>query len=147
MIVPVWADINNGRKTNFLYTQDNPAASLGAAGAIIDAMVAMSSCGLVQVRLQPILVVGATPSTGAYPTVLDLARFAWRTTVGTIVRTNIAGPIEDIFLADHETVDVTNPLVMAYIAAMQLAGSDSDGNPILTLVVAKRGKMQPPWVP
>lgn len=66
-------------------------------------------------------------STADYSGVEDKAVFVFQTAAGQVHRYQVAAPKAAIFLADDETVDYTNALVIAFVAQVNAAFVSRDG--------------------
>lgn len=83
----------------------------------------------------------ATPSTSPYPNVVDSAVLSFATAVGSLVGVVIPAFKESLYLADNQTVDPAQPLVITLIAAtIALPVVDSANNPVITYVGGLRQK-------
>lgn len=139
-----WMDLKGGTRTNTVTLISNPTPTLGAFGTLKTAMQNASSCGLMYAALQPVVTVNATPNSGAYPTANDSLQLIFRSSTGSTGRLNIPGPIEELFLPDHERVDFANAKVQAIINAAYSALCDPNGNPWVTAVSGVRMNIRIP---
>jgi hypothetical protein len=90
--------------------------------------------GLVQVS-------PATPTTDPYPNVIDSAVLTFATGLGSLVGVICPGFLEALYLADNQTVDIAQPLVIALVnACLSLPLVDSAGNVVLSYVSGLRQK-------
>lgn len=82
-----------------------------------------------------IQVPGGTPSTNPYPLVSDSAVLTFQTGTGSRVGVVCPGFKESLYLADNQTVDPAQPLVIALVAAaIALPLVDSANQPVLTFI-------------
>lgn len=145
-LVVKWTDQNGGTRTQTISTQDNPAPSFGAAGALMTAVQAASDCGLWLAKICPVSVVNEAAADGPYKTVQDVALMIFRTSADTTIRITVPGPKAAMFKADLKTVDPAAALTAAIIAAVLGAVSDANGNPATTYVSGSRQKQEVPPV-
>ena len=137
-VLLIFKDLNGKYATTFWPTQDQSSAVPGGLSSLGAAAAALSDCGLVAVQYQTTHVIGASGTTGAYPTVMDrvmmLANIA---SSGAPARYELPGPKSSIFLADNVTLDLSNADVAAFIAQVQGNCGDALGN---ATGVFKRGR-------
>lgn len=88
------------------------------------------------------IVVGTgTPSTNPYLSVNDGAAFSFITAVGSIVAVTLPGFMEALYMADNQTVDPAQPLVIAFVTqALALPLLDTAGNPVIAFIGGIRQK-------
>lgn len=137
-----FVDVNAQTASTSLHTQANPDPVFGVSQPVVDLTQSLSEAALRAVWRAPVALSTALPNAGPYASVFDKAIFTWRSAAGLIVRTVIPAPI-DMFLADGKTVDLSNPVVAAYVAACQSALGDSGGNPLSTVLSAVRARYTP----
>lgn len=89
----------------------------------------------------PIQTTTSVPSTSPFPSVVDSAVLSFSTAVGSLVGVLVPAFKESLYLADNQTVDPAQPLVIALIAAsLALPIVDNSGNPVLAYVGGIRQK-------
>jgi hypothetical protein len=135
-------DTNGSTAQQSLHTAANPPPSFGPVDDVLATMEACMAGTIRAAWLAPVSVYTGDPGPGPYSTVFDKAAFTWRSEAGLIVRTTIPAP-GDIFDASTRYVDLTNPAVLAYIAACQAALADSGGSPLLVVTSAVRTRYTP----
>lgn len=75
------------------------------------------------------------PSTNPFPSVTDSAVLSFSTAVSSLVGVLVPAFKEALYLADNQTVDPAQPLVIALIAAaLALPIADNSGNPVTAYV-------------
>lgn len=136
------AGVDLSTSMNFVHTQANPSPVFGSIADVIDAQAALSVGGIQATWLAPVSTPLVTPGPGAYSSCWDKAIFTWRSQAGLVVKTVVPAPLESIFLPSG-MVDLTNPLVMTYVAACISGLSDSGGSPLAYVTRASRARYQP----
>lgn len=123
----VWIDFNGRSRQTIVKTT-------GGLAPVIPSLQAASLAALAQFWESPLVMSTATSTPGTYQTVGDTARLLFQTTAGTIVRITLPAPNLSIFMADGITVDPTNPLVAAIIAAVIANCTDGSGHACVAYV-------------
>lgn len=129
----IWQDFNG-------ITRQTIITSASGGGAVWAAVQAASQSG-VQTSWESSL--GApvgTPATGAYQSVRSAAQLTFQTASGDLLRLTVPAPSLGIFMADSQTVDPANALVIAIVAACVGTLSDAAGNTAVSYV---GGVLQP----
>lgn len=106
------------------------AAAANTAGSDIASTIAPLSNAALQGSSGAYTSTPAANTYGAnaeYERVEDKAVLTFQTAVGSIHRYKVPAPKVAIFLADGETVDPANALVIAFVADMLAAGASRDG--------------------
>lgn len=131
-----WVDAYGGtRLTWFSYTTgSNPNPFQVALNDTVNPVPASIVSGSV--------VAGAgTPSTNPYTGVADAALLQFATAAGNLVGLICPGFQESLYLADNQTVDPAQPLVIALVAAaIALPLVDSAANPVTAFIGGLRQK-------
>jgi hypothetical protein len=140
--VPVWQDKNAKQTEQYLTPQAQTPVSLGPVAQYASAAQAISRCGLVGVHVANWAPVDGEASEGPYKTVRDKVVFFCRSGAGVLARVNIPGPLETIFLPDHETVDFDNPLVIAVVNAIFAELAVATGAPIIEVYRGLRQRVR-----
>lgn len=125
-----WGDAYGGSRLTWYTYEDG--ADLAPFSDAIDAV-----CNPV-----PLTVVAAvvqtpslTPSTDPYPNVADSAVLSFVTALGNTVGVICPGFKESLYMADNQTVDPAQPLVIALVGAvLSLPVVDNAGNPVLSFI-------------
>lgn len=124
-----WQDQNGNTAVSFVTSKDQTAAPPGAATTLVAAAQPCCDARIVAVQFQSTLVIGGAATTGPYKTVWDRAVLIGRNSVtNKSQRQVLVGPKPSIFLPGNIIVDLTNPQVMAFQAAVQAVCGDSAGN-------------------
>ena len=132
----IWADVFGATRLTW-YTY--------ATGATLPPFaIALAACA----QPQPIQVVAGAVQTGTvapgsspYANVADSAVLTFATALGNTVGLVIPGFTEALYLADNQTVDPAQPLVIALVAAvLALPLVDSAANPVIAYVGGLRQK-------
>lgn len=131
-----WLDAySHTRLTWYSYTTGGVLAPFATA---IDNVCNPTPASVVAASVQ---VPGGTPSTNPYPGVMDSAVLSFSTALGTIVGVICPGFKEALYLADNQTVDPAQPLVIALVAAaIALPLVDGAGNAVTTFIGGLRQK-------
>jgi hypothetical protein len=131
-----WADAYGGtRLTWYSYTTG------GILTPFATALDATANPVPTQVVAATIQTPSGTPSTNPYPLVTDSAVLSFVTAVGSLVGVIVPGFQEALYLADNQTVDPAQPLVIALVAAtLALPIVDSSGNAVVAFVGGLRQK-------
>lgn len=83
----------------------------------------------------------STPSTNPYLSVFDQAALVFTTAVGSLVTLVAPGFQESLYLADNQTVDIAQPLVINLVTeALALPLVDTAANPVVAFVGGFRQK-------
>jgi hypothetical protein len=130
----VWQDAQGKTGTTILTSLAGAGVTMGALSAnFTNATPIQWWEGLVTVYPAP-LTVNAT-----YPNVQDAARFVFADAGGNIASVTLPAPVASLFLADQETVDLTNVQVaaLAAVVASELVHPTS-GQPLTTLWGGRR---------
>ena len=116
----------------------------GAGGSLPSFSLALEACAQpvpVQVVAGAVQVGTSTPGTSPYANVADSAVLSFTTSTGSMVGLVVPGFTEALYLADNQTVDPAQPLVIALVAAaLALPLVDSAANPIIAYVGGLRQK-------
>lgn len=131
-----WTDAVGG--TRLTWYSFSTGATLPPFGTAVDncsnAVPSQTVAGTVQVS-------SATPSTNPFLNVADSAVLSFVTALGTIVGVVIPAFKEALYLADNQTVDPAQPLVIAVIAAaIALPVVDGSGNAAIAYIGGLRQK-------
>lgn len=131
-----WVDTTgHTRLTWYTYTSGGTLAPFASA---IDNVCNPTPATVVAATIQ---VPGGVPSSNPYLNVMDSAVLTFSTGIGSLVGVVCPGFKEALYLADNQTVDPAQPLVIALIAAaLALPLVDSAGNPVTTYVGGIRQK-------
>jgi len=110
---------NTGRVSYYVNGALGALAADTAAQAIATPLDALTNAHLQQAigpftSLPTEVIYGANAT---YGSIEDKAIFTFQTANGTIHRVQVPAPIAAIFLADGETIDTTNTLVVAFVSA------------------------------
>jgi hypothetical protein len=129
-----WTDVFGA--TRLVWYSFATGGTLTPFGAAVNdcsnAVPSQTVAGTVQVSL-------ASPSTDLYPNVVDSAVLTFVTAYGNTVGVVIPAFKESLYLADNQTVDPAQPLVIALVAAtIALPVVDSFGNPVVAYVSGLR---------
>lgn len=136
-----WADDFQGRRSQHLYTLDNPVADLGDSGAIQAALAACSAGVVVFARMSPALVIGGTPGSSAFATCDDYAKIQMRSAAGEPVDISIIAPLSTIFTGSgSDRLDLGNSLVQDLVGALTSFGASSSGSPLVSVINTGRFK-------
>ena len=121
-----WADTTGAtRLTWYSYVGGGVLAPFAAA---LDACANPVPATVVAATVQ---VPGGSPSGDPYLSVMDSAVLSFGTAAGSIVGVIVPGFREALYLADNQTVDQAQPLVIALVsAALALPLVDTAGNPV-----------------
>jgi hypothetical protein len=126
-----WVDASGRPATSFWTTIDQTEGGAGAYGDVAAAAQDLADAAVVAVQFQSTLMVNNTPVTGDYQSCLDRAVIlANIQTSNAPTRFEIPGPKADIFLPDHELVDMSDPRVVAFNAACSAVLGDTSGNAV-----------------
>lgn len=131
-----WSDAFGGtRLVWYSYTTGGVLTPFGnAVDNCSNAIPAQTVAGTIQTTT-------SVPSTNPYPNVVDSAVLSFSTGIGSIVGVLIPAFKESLYLADNQTVDPAQPLVIALVsAAIALPIVDSAGNPVTTYIGGLRQK-------
>lgn len=129
-----WRDAkgNTARTSFFVANAGTAITEAAASDAITTPLAALTNCvnaGQTGPRTNPKTeVVYGTAAT--YATVEDKVVFTFQTATGDIHRMQVPAPIEAIFLADGETVDPANTLVVAFSSAFIANAVSQNGEAI-----------------
>lgn len=124
----VWVGFNGDQTITRINTTAGAAALLGAA-------LALSHADDLEYWEGTNIPNGApTPTVGDYAPVTLRARLTFVTAAGLQVSFLIPAPDRSIFLADGQTVDITNAAVVAFVAVAITALTDGAGNLVTSLV-------------
>lgn len=132
-----WNDQAGGylRSGNYAGTGLSPAALNAALQALSNANLSPVTYGI---ALNP----GTGPVNAPYPYVSTTAVLNFMTTALTGVRLTVPAPVYGVFGSDSFTVDPTNPLIAAAIAAATGFLSDANGNLVTTYTTGVRASRQ-----
>jgi hypothetical protein len=109
--------------------------TLAGAGSLLGAALALSHADDLEYWEGTTTVNGApTPTVGDYAPVRLRARLVFATAGANQVSFLIPAPDRGIFLADGQTVDITNPAVVAFVAVATTSLTDSSGNLVTALI-------------
>jgi hypothetical protein len=111
---------NTGRVSFFVASSGTALTQQTAAAAVIDAMFPLSNA-IVQAAIGPSTSTRVEVTYGTnsvYASIEDKAIFTFQTATGDIHRFQVPAPVSGIFLADGETVDPANTLVVAFVSAV-----------------------------
>lgn len=122
----VWADAGGRTTTNLLTTSAGAAAVQAAIAAKSNAAILLDWEGPLNVNPSP------APVTASLPDVGDLAVLTFTTAAGSYVKVVIPAPQASIFLADGETVDITQ--ITAIISAVIANTVTTAGVPVTAYV-------------
>ena len=129
----IWEDFNG-------VTRQTIVTSAAGAGAIWTAVKAASQAA-VQTTWESLLGAGVgSAAAGTYQSNKVSAQLTFQTASGSLLRLTIPAPSVGIFLADRQTVDPANALVIAIVAAAIGSLSDEAGNVAVSYVA---GVLQP----
>lgn len=131
-----WSDAFGGQRLVWYTFADG--ADLTPFGAAVNntsnAIPAQTVAGTIQTTT-------ATPSTSPFPNVVDSAVLSFSTSTGTLVGLLVPAFKESLYLADNQTVDPAQPLIIALVAAaLALPLVDSSGNAVTAYVGGIRQK-------
>jgi hypothetical protein len=125
-----WQDVNGGTATSFMPTQDQSDDGGAAYAALADAAQGCCDARIVAVQYMSTLLTPGAATTGDYQTVWDRGVLFGRNSVTNKSQRNVlVGPKSGIFLPGNLKIDLTNSLVMAYMAEVQAFLGDAAGNP------------------
>jgi len=109
--------------------------SNGGAGAAAAALYALSNAGIVESWEGARTPGSPSPTAAAYQSIVDRAALLFLCADNTIMSTIVPAPQLGIFLADGETVDITNAAVATFAtAAIASPLTNNAGSPVTTLV-------------
>lgn len=129
MAIGNWIDTSNKEATSFMTTQDQVTGGAATYAPLADALQAVSDCYLQAMQFQATLIRVGVPQPGDYGTVVDRASLLGNiVATGAPYRLSIVGPKASIFLPDHTTVDLSNPLIVALQAQVMALMGDNNGN-------------------
>ena len=125
-----WADAVGG--TRLVWYTYATGAILAPFGNAVDncsnAVPSQTVAGAIQTT-------SSVPSTNPFPSVVDSAVLSFSTAVGSLVGVLVPAFKEALYLADNQTVDPAQPLVIALVAAaIALPVVDNAGNPVTAYV-------------
>ena len=131
-----WVDTTGAtRLTWYSYVSGGVLAPFAAA---LDACANPVPATVVAATVQ---VPGGAPSADPYLSVMDSAVLSFGTATGSIVGVIVPGFREALYLADNQTVDQAQPLVIALVAAaLTLPLVDTAGNPVVAYLGGLRQK-------
>lgn len=104
------------------------------------AAVAVVNPTPLQVTAATVQTPGGAPSTNPYPNVSDAAVLSFLSAGGNIIGVTLPGFKEALYLADNQTVDPAQPLVIAFVAQCLGFLVDTFGNPATTFLGGIRQK-------
>jgi hypothetical protein len=138
---PNFVDVSGGQANCMWTGADQSDSGLGAYSAVAAAAQALSVAGLFAGVIQTRSILGATPTSGDYPTVSDQVVFFVQSesSSGQIA---VPAPVSGIFLSDNVTVDLENSLVTAWWGSVAGVLGDSYGNPWTQLKSGRRRKIR-----
>lgn len=131
-----WLDAaGHSRLTWYSYTTGGLLAPFAAA---LDNVCNPTPGTVVAATVQ---VPGGAPSSNPYLNVMDSAVLSFSTAMGSLVGVICPGFKESLYMADNQTVDPAQPLVIALVAAaLALPLVDGAGNPVVTYIGGIRQK-------
>lgn len=128
----VWIDANG-------VTVATNVATTAGMGAALAAMAGLSNAAIQQWWESNVTLPGGSPVTAQFQSGQDRAALTFVTGAGTQVVMVVPAPSAAIFMADLETVDITNPAVVAFVTAAVAAPiTDGAGNAVTALVSGTR---------
>lgn len=112
-----------GNTARYTFYVDGSVSANAAATAMSNVLTALTPLtnAVLQSAIGPFVVVPQEVVYGtnaSYASVEDKAIFTFQTATGSIHRPQVPAPKSAIFLADGETVDPANALVVTYVAAI-----------------------------
>lgn len=134
----VWVDKNGKTKLTLVNTADATPLNPDPGAAIRSALLAKSNAAESNHTHGPLVVGVPVPLAGVYQQVLDVANLYFLDAGGFITRVVLPAPLSSIFLADQETVDITQ--IGAIISAVLASGRSAGG---LVLSSYVNGTRQP----
>jgi hypothetical protein len=137
---PNWVDVQGGQANSMWTTADQSDAGLGPFSSLVSAAQSLSNAALFTGVIQTRSVIGGTPVVGPYGTVTDQVVFRMQS-AGFGSNIIVPAPVDTIFLSDNTTVDLSNPLVTAFIAQVIAILGDSYGNPWISCSFGQRRKI------
>jgi|SRR5215472_5775692 len=128
-LIDEWLDQSGGfiRAASWVFAPAGLAAYEAAIQACSNAVLQFSTNGIPTIS-------GATPATGQYDLVQDLAVLIFATVPGATVRVTIPAPLATNFGPSSNVVDPTDPNVAALIAAVIGTLGDVNGNVVTAYV-------------
>jgi len=135
----MWEDVSGATCTTFTCLADQVPAVPAEVTAILTAMAAISNCKLVGLVYQNAEANAGSLTSGAYASVADRAVFKLRYQDSRQVgRIEVPAPRDVIFLPDNATVDMDQPQVAAFVAALIANAGNHGGNPVISVDTGKR---------
>lgn len=122
----IWSDVNGF--TSLLTLNTN----LNNIGAMLFAMEACSNGDWSRTWTGPVGIQPPTLVNAVYNSILDRAVLSMQTASGSIAKLQIPAPKLSCFMADRQTIDVTNPAIAALIAQAIADMTDNAGNPLVS---------------
>lgn len=130
-----YLDANNQPAVTFWGTQDQTPGGASAYTALATATQALCDARITHITYQQVLALGGSPAQGDYQSVFDRAQFLGHFQGSrSAVQFGLPGPKASIFQAGHELVDMSNPLVQAWVAQMLIFVGDGSGAPLNDIV-------------
>lgn len=134
-----WIGASDSEYSQLLHTLDNPPADLGGYGAVVSALQACSSGVVVAARLCPVLELGGSLGSSAYPSTDDRGKIQFRSAARELVEVVIPAPLHTIFNGvGSDRIDLSNSLISALVTAVLTYGCSSSGSPLISVVNTAR---------
>lgn len=132
----IWEYVDVGG--NFLRSSNWVFATPGL-GALEAAIQAATNANLLYATNGLPVVGTATPGTGDFPLVVDLALFNFQTVPGSGLQVAVPAPLAALFGPTSTVVDPTAPLSASLIAAVLGTLGDVAGNPATAFISGSKG--------
>lgn len=130
-VLGFWVDEQGNPATTFWNTLDQSDAVPSGLISLLNAAKLCTTAGLVAVQYQTTHYIGGSGSGGSYPSIYDRAVFRSRmSTTGARVMTEIPCPKIEILNSDHQTIDLTNSLVVDFQTALMAYTGDPLGHAV-----------------
>lgn len=138
-----WVDQSGQGCTTQWATQSQSDAVPGGLLTLGAAAQAMSCAKLVAIQYSTTHIIGGVGTSGSYPSVWDRAvlldKYSGSRYNGQL---QIPAPLASIFLSDNVTVDMSSPLVTAFVAQVLANLGDKAGNPVSQVTRGNRSRVR-----